>query len=544
MYENKLYFPVKHEPRQIQLDMLNHVKQNIRRGKKYFLLNAPTGTGKSFFVIMLANWYKNYINEFAKFDILTNSKVLQNQYVREFPFISSLKGRNNYTCKTYNATCAEGKEMNKALKKTCTACPYTIAMATWEKSNISLTNFHLFDTLHLFVPRIIEERDSNVLIIDEAHDFESILCDYISNKISQRTLKKLGFNDASINKIDKEMNSVKNTNQFIKYVKDKMIPYLKKLQEFHKNRIGNHSITSGEKLKLSKSLTNIESNLLSFGSLIEDFTDNPDNWVLDIEIDKKHTIFQKIFNIQPVWAYNYLSKIIYNKYDHVIFMSGTILDKKMFAYLNGLEPKLCTYFNVDSPFAVKNRKIKYIKVGKMSFNEKKDTWIRQQPVLEKIFNKHKDEKGIIHVSSYELVDWFKKKYGNDKRFLFPTAEDKDVVLFKHTQSKEPTVLVSPSMMNGVDLKDDLSRFQIILKIPYPNLKSNRVKKRMSDLKDWYGYKTVTDLIQSYGRSVRNDEDYAITYILDSNFSNILQFNYKLLPDWFINAISELKQKRK
>ena len=35
MYKNKIYFAVKHEPRQIQIDMLNHVKQHIRRGKKY-----------------------------------------------------------------------------------------------------------------------------------------------------------------------------------------------------------------------------------------------------------------------------------------------------------------------------------------------------------------------------------------------------------------------------------------------------------------------------------------------------------------------------
>ena len=538
MYKNQIYFPVKHEPRQIQIDMLNHIKHHIRRGKKYFLMNAPTGVGKSLFSIMVANWYKNYINSNAKIDLLTNSKVLQSQYVREFPFISSLKGKANYSCSTYNSNCQDGKELNKALKKTCTACPYTLAMSSWEKSDISLTNFHLFITLHLFLPNVIENR-CNVLIIDEAHDFEAVLCDFISNKVSQRTLKKLGFNDASINKIDKEMNGIKNTNQFIKYIEDELTHYLEKLEEAHTNRIGNQSISTNEKIKLSKELANIESSRLSFKKLIEDYSINPDNWVLDIEVDKKFTLFQKIFNIQPVWAYNYLKKIIYDKYDHIIF----ILDKNMFAYLNGLEPNLCTYFNVDSPFAIKNRRVKYIKVGKMSFNEKKETWLKQQSVLEKIFNKHKNEKGIIHTGNYELAEWLKEKYGKNEKFLFPTVEDKDAILLKHIQSKKPTILVSPSMMNGVDLKDDLSRFQVILKMPYPNLKSNRVKKRMNDYKDWYSYKTVADLIQSYGRSIRSDDDYAITYILDSNFSNILQRSYKLLPIWFINAISELKQKR-
>ena len=110
-------------------------------------------------------------------------------------------------------------------------------------------------------------------------------------------------------------------------------------------------------------------------------------------------------------------------------------------------------------------------------------------------------------------------------------------------SPEPTVLVSPSMMNGVDLKDDLSRFQIIMKIPYPNIKSKKIKKRQKDNKEWYQWKTVVDLIQSYGRSVRSAEDWAETYILDESLSNIMKFNYKYLPRYFTDAIKPLKLKK-
>jgi ATP-dependent DNA helicase DinG len=114
----KLYHKLKYEPRQLQIDALEFTKHQIRRGKKYVMLNMPTGTGKSFFSIMFINWYKNYINKDAKFDILTNTKLLQNQYISEFPFIANLKGKNAYRCNSYpDSSCQEGKEMNKALKK-------------------------------------------------------------------------------------------------------------------------------------------------------------------------------------------------------------------------------------------------------------------------------------------------------------------------------------------------------------------------------------------------------------------------------------------
>jgi ATP-dependent DNA helicase DinG len=51
------------------------------------------------------------------------------------------------------------------------------------------------------------------------------------------------------------------------------------------------------------------------------------------------------------------------------------------------------------------------------------------------------------------------------------------------------------------------------------------------------WKTVSDIIQSYGRSIRSKDDYAKTYILDGSFSNILKYNSTLIPQWFLDAIT-------
>jgi len=96
------------------------------------------------------------------------------------------------------------------------------------------------------------------------------------------------------------------------------------------------------------------------------------------------------------------------------------------------------------------------------------------------------------------------------------------------------------MQTGIDLKDDLSRFQIILKVPYPNISSEKIKARQRTNKEWYNWKTCVDLIQAYGRSIRSEDDYAETYVLDESFTNIMVYNSKYLPRWFTDAIKTLK----
>ena len=56
-----IYFPMEMKPREQQIDLIQKCKKSINSGKKFLLINAPTGSGKSYLTIMLSNWYKNYI---------------------------------------------------------------------------------------------------------------------------------------------------------------------------------------------------------------------------------------------------------------------------------------------------------------------------------------------------------------------------------------------------------------------------------------------------------------------------------------------------
>ena len=110
--------------------------------------------------------------------------------------------------------------------------------------------------------------------------------------------------------------------------------------------------------------------------------------------------------------------------------------------------------------------------------------------------------------------------------------NRDQVLYDHINGKKPTVLLSPSMTEGVDLKGDASRFQILCKVPYPYLGDKLVKKRMHKWKWWYPLQTIKVVIQSVGRSIRTKEDQAITYILDSDWERFYSRNNELFPEDF------------
>ena len=92
------------------------------------------------------------------------------------------------------------------------------------------------------------------------------------------------------------------------------------------------------------------------------------------------------------------------------------------------------------------------------------------------------------------------------------------------------------MTEGIDLVDDLSRFQILCKVPFPYLGDQVSIKRKSIRKNWYEVQTVKSILQSVGRSIRNETDYAITYILDSSFERLYKNNKWMFPNDFQSCI--------
>ena len=100
--------------------------------------------------------------------------------------------------------------------------------------------------------------------------------------------------------------------------------------------------------------------------------------------------------------------------------------------------------------------------------------------LGRICEFHKNDKGIIHTHNNTITSFLSKKL-TDSRFLIrePGVRN-EVILEQHLENDDPTVLVSPSLSHGVDLKDELARFQIIVKAPYLPTKDKRIEKLLEE----------------------------------------------------------------
>ena len=539
--DNKIdiHFPMEMKPREQQIDLIQKCKNTINSGKKFVLVNAPTGSGKSYFAIMFSNWYRNAVNKDAKIDIITNSKLLQDQYRNSFDYIKILKGQSNYQCGRHNCNCQEGKEMNSILKKEkCDYCPYDIEKEEWIHSNIGTINFHLFDSFSLFQHHVIDERKTNLLFIDEATDFESIFCDYLSTKLSAKLLKKYGMDEVTIERYEETFNNIKTLKEFIDFIEIKFLPHITQLNQNYVD------LLKGNNRNLYfKFATYTKSQMEKFEMILDKYSSDPNNWSLDVLYSKDKRVE---LLVEPIWGYDYLNEYIWCNYDHVVFMSGTILDREIFSYINGLKLELTDYYNLESLFPLENRPLYYVKhIGKMTYDLKKQTFEKQVPIIKNILRKYKDQRGIIHTINYEIADWIKKSIDDD-RLTFHESENREDVYKKFIKEKHKKesavsnpVIVSPSLMMGISLDDDLSRFQIIMKMPYPNISSNKIKSRQKNNRDWYDWFTCVQLIQMTGRSIRSETDHADTFILDSSFSDLLK-RTRFLPRWFTDAIIVLK----
>jgi Rad3-related DNA helicase len=83
----------------------------------------------------------------------------------------------------------------------------------------------------------------------------------------------------------------------------------------------------------------------------------------------------------------------------------------------------------------------------------------------------------------------------------------------------------------------MSRFQVVVKVPYPDLSDRRTRVKLERDAAWYSWQTALRLVQTYGRSVRSETDHAVTYVLDSNFMKFVAEHRDLFPAYFLEALS-------
>jgi Rad3-related DNA helicase len=119
-----------------------------------------------------------------------------------------------------------------------------------------------------------------------------------------------------------------------------------------------------------------------------------------------------------------------------------------------------------------------------------------------------------------------------ERLRFHDKFNKRDVLKGFIESTGNDILVAAGMTEGLDLKDDLARFNIIAKILWPSLEDPIYQRMLEERPDNYAWIAARSVMQAAGRVCRGPEDYGLTLILDSSYKRIPRHTWLR---WYLDA---------
>lgn len=536
-------FPLE-KPRDQQIEIMEWLDENWDT-KRFFLIDAPPGVGKSAVAMAAARRAERAF-------FLTSTKLLQDQYIETFGDMKNLKGKDNYDCginpifRVSAAPCVA----DRTLKASCIGggvCPYYTAVDRAMNSPFMITSYAYF-LMAVECGPLKERKPEDVrgmTICDEAHEIDSIMADFIGFEIDPKVLKA-DFN-ISANAITSSIYTsrgdarIQKMNELRGIIATRLTEYEGAIKGIIESALGaamkdirkmhpNAAKQSREIVQRRDKLDRIAKRLQRF---CEGRGGSEGDWLVTRD-DEGRLIFS------PLHARVGFRDYIASLSEKVVLMSASLGDPSVLADELGMEPDEYCSISVGTPFDPERSPVYVVPIAKMDRNNIDASMPKMVEAVREIISGHPDEKGIVHTSNYRIAEAVVNgSPGLADRLISKRAkgrESNEELLMRHVDSPDPTVLVSPSMHTGVDLRGDLSRFQIMTKLPWPSLGDPRIAKKAEDRR-WYANEMVKKLVQASGRSTRDFDDHSVTYILDAGFMAAWRQWHSIMPGWFKERVS-------
>ena len=537
------HFP--HEvPRPQQIEVINWLEKHWDT-KKFFLIDAPPGVGKSAIAVATAKAAGSSY-------FLTSTKALQDQYLKTFPWLKSIKGKGNYECdvnvmfKVNTAPCLAKPELKaKCLDES--RCSYYNDRDAAIKFSKHMVTSYSYQLMAIECGPLKDRTDRtlvrNLMVCDEAHEMDSIIADFLGFEIDPEELQKDHGLDASELLSSKDLD--KTVNSILKQKIDPMLSSYENMLE----RIMNSAIkaSGGNFDRLSPNAAKQMHDLVAkrdrldrlskrLGRYCENRAGTKDEWL--VTKSGKKIIFSPL--IGRIGFIEYLSQYA----DKVILMSASLGDPEQLISELGIPKDQAVSIRVGTPFDPTKSPVFVIPMLKLSAKTIDASLPGVVDAINVILDSHPNEKGIIHAGNYKITSAIlngisstlaHRLIGKHQFTRGQRQKSNEELIEEHVEDLRPTVLVSPSMHTGVDLAGDLSRFQVIVKLPWMNLIDPRVAKKSED-GNWYSNEMIKKLVQASGRSTRNIDDHSQTYILDEGFIRVWNSSKDIFPNWFKERI--------
>lgn len=535
-------------PRERQVDIINAILNSfIDKKFKFVTLSASTGIGKSLIALIVSEILYESINENKKHGkqlsfVVCHTNTLIDQYENSYSNKFNLlrvNGAVNYRCEALSTASAEstaedciaGKpDTPSSIKQKCEGCEFQRMRRLINKSQHIVTNYAYFYTSMLYSDHL---RPRVLSIFDESHLKAEVFSDFLKIEILSERLEKYSnecrteglrdiadtFDYLRDNIIEKRIS----VNNYIEFIEDLRDNYSEAEQGFidiaEHERIDNNII--GYKIfnKKAKKFGNLKQK-------INDFLLYRYEHVVDIKDD--------MVIISPIFMNGLFDEV--NNSDYNLFMSATVDEEYMSTTL-GIDKNTIDFIYGGSIFDPDNKKIVDCGLEGINYQNVQDKKFMNDicGVVNDIVHEYDDTKGIILVTSFAQLRQIQERLQT-----YILANDMDVKIFAQTQGqglyeileefkqyKKPSVLISPSIFEGIDLEGELSRYVIFFKAPYYSLGDKRIKYISNKYPAIYERLALYRVIQGSGRCVRSESDYCDTYFIDGALNRLFNSKYNI-----------------
>ena len=463
--------------RSFQQETLELLEKNWDR-YDVFVVVAPTAYGKSGIAktLMGANRSTSYINP-------TNQLV--DQFLESFPDTKTLRRLDSYFCEDQQLPCARVRAIKKGFCKGCT-CGRELAEAKYRRGP-GVYTYHAYLAHRLY---------REVLVVDEAHQLIPML-----RSMGEIILWQHDYYYPS------------------SAYGDKLLAWASKLPPKKQQ---------GKKMELLLSTLRSRAPSYSISRTTREFNGKGTKRGQPEERD--------CIVMSPLEVGDQARKMWPAEVQKVILLSATIGSKDVETL--GLSGRRVAYLHSPSPIPPDRRPFvvnDIVAVSRANLHQAVD--ILADHIQNKIAPQHAGERGLIH-ATYQLAEMLRTKL-NDGRYIFHTRENKKEQYERYLNTPG-SILVASGMYEGVNLPDDLGRWQVVTKIPWPSLGDAAIRAMSERDEEWYLWETAKTLIQAGGRVCRHESDYGVTYCLDATFMRLYEKGSHLLPHWFQDCLVDGK----
>ena len=476
--------------------------------------------------------------------------MLQDQYEEDFKRLKlnwpSIRGVDNYTCDVNDLPFSlgdckmKGMGYEQAEKLKCWGtCGYLQGRRRAKELPVALFNYSYYLIQRNYVEDKMQEQDREVpfpirdfVFFDEAHKVDSIVQGHFSPRIDigtpklfkevNRFIQKHGLEAAwvSDNRIEDIVDRLMREDdhqELMRHISEfRGIAKVYRKARTAALKVSKLQYRTGDVPKEWQSFFGRMDRLKDIWCKFDDYHDIIKELGNDaIVIDRKETEVRFLCLEEAMMIDKFLQK----KSGFKVFMSATLGDIRSFAKHTSMGA--AKVIRMNNNFDYKKSPIIFVNRHKLSFREREINLPHVVKTLDKILDKHKGQSGIIHCGSYQFMKEINARSKHSFNLItYDMAKERGGAI-DHFNRTEGKVLVGPSLLEGLDLKDDKSRFQIFFKVPYPSLGDPLVKAKMQTFPGWYDWKTGIAIQQGTGRSIRSKDDWAVTYILDGCFRSLI-----------------------